>query len=371
MTSSDSVAEGFCLPGQSWVKIEAKGLLDRLAPAMDPYRPEPVAAAVAPILSIRVNSAGRPAAELLNRAGDGWRTAHGDARTTVVVGGHGCSLPDERGTIDVDEAFPVRPLMSIVRPALQVSLAARGTAVLHASSVVMDGKAILVAGWSESGKTETALALVEDGARFLSDKWTMLLSDGRAGAFPIGVGVRRWVLPYLPRLRSSLPIGARLQLGIAGMAALVTTPVRARPPAGRLGVAGAIARRAVELGDRAGLTPSEIRAAYDDRQPVVSSPIGLVAVLRNVTGSPVGIDEGDPARLASRLAVSAATEREPYMALLRRKAYSEGEGLDLGELIRRDADLIESALRRVRVIEVTAPFPTDPRVVAREIAGQL
>src|SRR5919201_20485 len=89
---------------------------------------------------------------------------------------------------------------------------------VHSAAVAIDGRGVLVAGWSESGKTETALALVERGASFVSDKWTVVGDDGTAAAFPITVGVRGWTLAHLPRLRAALGGAPRARLRAAGAA---------------------------------------------------------------------------------------------------------------------------------------------------------
>ena len=119
--------------------------------------------------------------------------------------------------VGLDPGFPMRAAWApVLRPAMQLALHGAGAAAVHAAAVEDAGRATLVAGWSESGKTEVALALVEAGASFLSDKWTVVGDDGEASAFPVSVGVRGWVLPALPRLRAALPVPARAQLAAAG-----------------------------------------------------------------------------------------------------------------------------------------------------------
>lgn len=363
----------FRIPDDLILRAEGSaGFLDGVAHQLDPYVPRQTDAE-GPPLTIREEPAERPSLrELQNLAGDGWVTAHDGDRLFVVANGRTCSLPDADGLMLVEPGFPIRRLMTIVRPALQLALLERGTPVLHAACVEVDGRAVLVAGWSESGKTETALALVEGGGSFLSDKWTILLPGGRAGAFPIGVGIRRWVLRYLPQLRSGLPRAARTQLRAAAVAAAATAPLRRRSWRGPLGLVADVTRRGVELGDRAGLTPTQVRAAYGDtRDPTRTPPIGLIAVLRNSPSAGVTVEPGDPARMATRLALSAATEREPYTALLRRTAYAEARQATTDGLLASDTAAIESVLAGVPLIEVTAPFPTDPREVASEIADRL
>jgi hypothetical protein len=361
------------LPDNGWLSIGGSGhFVEAVGHELDPCVPQTSGGAEEPLLTIRERTDRPSLRELQNLAGDGWMTGHDGERLFVLAAGRTCSVPGGEGLIDVEPGFPTRRLMSIVRPALQWLLLERGTPVLHAACVELDGRAVLVAGWSESGKTETALALVERGASFLSDKWTILLPGVRAGAFPIGVGIRRWVLQYLPKLRSGLPGGARRQLHLAAVASAATAPIRGRSWRGPFGLAVEVTRRAVELGDRAGLTPTELRAAYGEtNDPLRTPPIGLIAVLRN-SGSPgVKVDDGVAARLAIRLAVSAATEREPFMALRRRAAYAEALAPSSADLISRDAAAVEAAIAGVPLVEVTAPFPTDPREVAREIAARL
>ena len=355
-----------------WLRIDgSERFVDAVAHELDPYVPHPNGGD-APLLTIRERTDRPSLREFQNLAGDGWTTGYDGERLFVVAGGRTCSLPDAEGLIDVEASFPVRQLMSVVRPALHLALLEVGTPVLHAACVEVDGRAVLVAGWSESGKTETALAMVERGASFLSDKWTLLLPGHRAGAFPIGVGIRRWVLQYLPQLRSALPGRARTQLHLVAAASAATAPIRSRSWHGPFGLAVDVTRRAIELGDRAGLSPSQVRAAYGDtRDPMRTPPIGLIAVLRNSGPAEMVVEDGDAARLAIRLAVSAATEREPFMALQRRAAYAEANLPTTADLVARDAAMIEAVIAGVPLVEVTAPFPTDPREVARAIGARL
>lgn len=61
----------------------------------------------------------------------------------------------------------------------------------HASSVLIDGKALLIAGRSGSGKSDLALRLIDRGAQLLADDYTQLEArDGRlfASASPTIAG---------------------------------------------------------------------------------------------------------------------------------------------------------------------------------------
>jgi hypothetical protein len=332
------------------------------------------------LLSPSIEEVG-PILEQQGPANDDLTTGTDGRRLFLLSDGRRLSVPDalEPGPIrfDHDPGFPLwRVFRTAVRPAMHVALAASGRAVaVHAAAVTIDGGAIVVAGWSESGKTETALGLMERGASFLSDKWTLLGTDGLASAFPISIGVRRWVLRYLPTLRSSLTRSARLQFAAAGLVSVVLEPVAGRSVRSRVAaLASDGARQAMALGDRAAFEVAELRAAYrqtDD--PARAAPVRLVVALRTVPGGAVRVSPADPGEIAARLARSAAYERRHYLELLQRAGYAmpSRPGASQDRAIAADEALLRAAFERVRVVTVDAPFPTDPRPVADAILAAL
>jgi hypothetical protein len=346
-----------------------------LAVRMDPFAPVTRARAPAGVVLEPAQPRQRPFADIQNAARDGMVTASDGERFFILAHGRACTVPeplaDRPAAFAYEPGFPLgRIFAPIVRPALHLSAHAAGAVAMHAAAAEMDGRAVLVAGWSESGKTETALALMEMGGRFLSDKWTMLGIDG-ASAFPIDVGVRRWVLPYLPKLRAGLPAEARARLGVAGAAARLSGPIRRQPPTGRV---GALAERAVALADRAALAPSRLHAVYgggDD--PGRRVPLGATAILTNVPGGEVTCEPADPAWAAVRLARSAAYERRGLFALFERRrfAFPGDQASPLEEAVATETRLLERALASGSTFELRAPFPVDPRTVAAALGRWL
>ena len=322
-----------------------------------------------------------PIVELQGPAIDDFTTVTDGRRVFLLSNGRRVSIPDalEPGPIrfDHDPGFPLRRVFpTAVRPAMQVALAVSGRAVaVHAATVTIDGGAVVVAGWSESGKTETALGLMERGASFLSDKWTLLGTDGQASAFPISIGVRRWVLRYLPTLRSSLTKPARAQFAAADLASLVLKPLAGRPPRGRVAaLASDGARQAMALGDRAALEVDELRAAYGQTDdPARTAPVHLVVALRTVPGGDIALGSADPGEVAARLARSAAYERRHYFELLQRAGYAmpSRPAAAQDRATAADEAILRATFERVRVVTLDAPFPTDPRPVADAILAAL
>jgi len=230
--------------------------------------------------------------------------------------------------------------------------------------------------WSESGKTEIALALVEAGASFLSDKWTVAGPDGEISAFPVGVGVgvRGWVMTALPQLQASLPRRARAQLAAAHLVRAGTGPLVDRGGGGRVTrLATGMVVRAVELGDRARLSPTELRQAYGQADdPARRVKLNTVLLLLTGPGGKVVVEEATSRWAARRLARTAAYERRNYFDLQERGAYA---GLPDRAGARDIAIAEEERLLSVvldgasRVLRVTCPFPGDPRRVVDALAA--
>ena len=200
--------------------------------------------------------------DVQNPAADNLVTASDGTDLRVIVGGRSCTVPrlalQGPFLLRYERGFPLAHIFgSIVRPTIQLALEDHEAVAVHSTGVQYDRSGVVIGGWSESGKTEVALALMELGARFVSDKWTVVRADSSISPFPISVGVRRWVLRYLPRLRRSLPTIARAQLAVAGFAAAVTAPARARQSQNRLlEVARAAVDRSGALAERASVRPS-------------------------------------------------------------------------------------------------------------------
>jgi len=89
--------------------------------------------------------------------------------------------------------------------------------VLHATSVAVDGRVLLLTGASGSGKSDLALRLIDRGARLVSDDYTELsLVDGRLLAAPPPsiagkIEVRHLGIVTLPHVHN-LPVALAIRL---------------------------------------------------------------------------------------------------------------------------------------------------------------
>lgn len=310
-------------------------------------------------------------------AGDGRRTGAADGRCYLLRGDSGFELPrvsalGEQLRLSYDPTFPLWVAFAdLVRPLLQLATIKRGAVAVHGAAVQLGEGGLVVCGWSETGKTETALALAESGARFISDKWTIIDSNASIHAFPVSVGIRDWVVDYLPRLRTHLRVSQRTRLR-ASRAARRALPALTRAGANPLiGAVESQLDRVFTLTSRVSLRQTEVAAVYGSPQDSTATPpLVTLAMLTTVTGDEVTIRPAEVGWTAERLAQSAAYERRSLYELDARVRYSgaqPGPSPLLG-VAGLEADLLRNLLAGVRLLEVKAPFPTDPRKVADALA---
>gem|GEM_PF-4454500 len=288
---------------------------------------------------------------------------------TCVVDGIPGELPLR---VTADTALPIWVLMrGVVRPLVQLGLPARGAGTVHAAAVARPGAGVLIAGWSESGKTEVALALAERGWSLLADKWTVLDEEGRMAPFPVRAGIRGWALEYLPHLRSALPLSARWRMGAASRASRGIERMAGHAGSPLAGAALDMTRTACAQAERLSMTLSGMQELYGDVAPgAAQAPVTLVVVLRNVaSGAPVARALGAQEALP-RLGESAAYERREGLGLLLRRRFAGGEDAVL-DATGRERELLTTALADVPFVEVSCPFPSDPRLVAELVESGL
>lgn len=311
-----------------------------------------------------------------NDAGDGLATAWDGERAYVLRLGRWCAVPDalldHPAVFEYERGFPVWDIWgSLVGPALSLSALRHDAVVVHASAVEIDGRAILVGGWSESGKTEVALALAETGAKFISDKWSVVRGDATVVPFPASVGVRRWVVRYLPRLRSRLSVAARTQLAGAAVAGTLASPIRRRSYSRRLlREAAGFSDRVTAVADRVSISSAEVRAIYGGSLEEMCKPVPLATVvLLSTVPNGGGVDPVDASIVARRLARAAAFERRAYFSVGERVAYAahpfrRSSAVEVAGL---EESLLGRVLRDAIVLEGRTVFPADPRRLADAI----
>jgi hypothetical protein len=271
----------------------------------------------------------------------GRRNSRTRVRVPLDRAGGACTLVAERGL----QAVPL--LVAIVN----LTALAKGVVPLHAAAFVHRGQGVLVTGWAKGGKTETLLAFMADGARYVGDEWVYLLPGGRRlCGIPEPVTLWDWHLDDLPAFRAAARPRDRAVMRAARAA--IRADERRLPQAAPL-------RRlmpAVERRARVHVAPHELFGA--DACPG-EGPFDRLLFVGSHTSPDVAIRRVDPDEVSRRMVFSLRYERlellEAYSKL--RFAFPARRNL----LIEASEDIEREALGRAfagkEAYEVLHPYP--------------
>lgn len=260
------------------------------------------------------------------------------ARLPLDTVGEGCHIVIERGA----------PAVPYLVALVNLCVLANGGLPLHAAAFEMGGVGVVVTGWSKGGKTESLLAALDAGARYVGDEWVYLLDGGtRAIGVPEPIRVWDWYLDQLETIRPELSTGDRVRSRVLAGAVDLTERTE-RGPVG----AGAqrFARRVRHLldGQRhvdlpvADLTGSAARPEAVDVHAVVHT--------MSTETDTVSLQPADAAGVAAHMAGSLAFERLGLMAIYHAFRYAFPD---------RRSGLIESAheIESARLQQFLTPRP--------------
>lgn len=270
------------------------------------------------------------------------------------VGGP-CEILCERGLAAVPMLVPI----------LNLTLLGRGYLPLHASAFVHKGTGVVATGWSKGGKTETLLAFMAQGARYVADEW-LYLAPGGTGMFGIPEPIRvwGWHLDSLPELRSRLTRGQRARLSLLGMVAggmkrATADGQRHGSAATRtLNRASALleTQLCVDLAPERLFRTNGVPAPSAARTPV--RPERLLFVVSHdspaITVTPI-----DPNEVAERMLHSLAEEDQRLVSCYRkfRFAFPARVNPYLEAAPERRRELLHAAFEGKRAFEVRHPYP--------------
>jgi hypothetical protein len=279
------------------------------------------------------------------------------ARLPLDTIGHGCHIVIERGA----------PAVPYLVALVNLCVLANGGLPLHAAAFEIDDVGVVVTGWSKGGKTESLLAALDAGARYVGDEW-VYLSDGgnRAIGVPEPIRVWDWYLDQLESIRPRLSRGDRVRSrALSGAVGVTERAERSRLGAGthRFG------RRVRHLLD--GQRYVDVPVADLTGSAARPRAMTVDAVVHTVSteSADVSLQHTSGADVAARMAGSLAFERLPLLSLYHAFQYAFPD---------RSSDAIETAndIERMRLHEFLEPrqcwlstHPYPPRLA--ELRGTL
>ena len=261
--------------------------------------------------------------------------------------GQACEILCERGVAAVPLLIPI----------LNLTALARGALPLHAAALNYGGKGILVTGWSKGGKTETLLAFMARGARYIGDEWVYVDAQGETmHGIPEPVRIWDWHLQQMPQLRRALPGTSRGRLRF--LRALLAVEGRlASTRARRLPVVRLLQRARPLLQRQAG-TNVHPRALFGDCLDL-SGRLDQVVFVGSHEAPEITVRPMDPEEVAARMVHSLQYERLPFMAFYEafRFAFPTAQNtlLESAEALQRQR--LRNVLAGKPCLEVLHPYP--------------
>lgn len=262
------------------------------------------------------------------------------------IGGQ-CELVCERG-------LPAVPFLIAI---LNLTALVNGALPLHAGAFELDGRGVLVTGWSKGGKTELLMAAAGAGARYVGDEWVYLTADGQMHGIPEPVRLWDWHLAQLPEVRRTLGASNRLKLAAIPAVGRVE---RALPGVVRRSAPGRLLHRAMPVLEgqlHVDLRPDRLFGELGSLSGRLDHVLFVVAAAGpDITVGPIA-----PEEVARRMAFSLLHERLDLAALYQQARFAfpglVNRHLETMEAIQREQLLRILAGRPAHV--VTHPYPVD------------
>lgn len=266
------------------------------------------------------------------------------------VGGR-CEIVCERGI----------PAVPLLLPIVNLTALANGAVPVHGSAFVHDGRGILVTGWAKGGKTETLLAFVERGARYVGDEWVYLIADGNMFGVPEPIRFWNWHLEQVAWLRARVPPGARARVALTGLSAEALD--RFVPRRGHRAIAPArlLARLAPLVRRQASVQVPPVRA-FGPEALVERAHIDHVVLAMSRAGDGYAAEAMDGTEIARRMTASVRFELQDLLDTYQafRFAFPDRRNALIETLETCHAEALGRALERVPGTLLTHPYP--PRI---------
>ena len=288
----------------------------------------------------------------------------------VLQGKHGVSararLPfDAVGRhpeIVCERAMPAVPhLVAMVN----LTALAKGVLPLHASAFRLGSRSVLVTGWAKSGKTESLLAGMRAGARYIGDEWVYLTPDGRMLGVPEPIRVWSWHLDQLPEVWAARTGAERRRLRSWRLAAGLAAGLASRP---RM-PGSALARRGAPILERQACVQVPPEQLFGAEHLETSAPLDAVVLLLSHDSDETTVSDAGPGEVSGRMAASLADERAQFLAQYRqfRFAFPERSSAVVDSVVRREGELLRALFDARPAAKVCHPYPCDLQVLGAAV----
>jgi hypothetical protein len=229
-----------------------------------------------------------------------------------------------------------------------------GAVPLHACAFDYHGTGTLATGWSKGGKTETLLACMAHGAKYIGDEWVYLQRDGRMHGIPEPIRVWDWHLDSMPQYRQRVSRAGRARLRAirACQTFLKCIPGGKWPP-------GQLRNRLAPFLKRqtfADVAPANLFGA---EQLQFAGKLDKILFVVSHAATDIQVEPIDADEIARRMVHSLQYEQSVFMGYYRmfRFAFPDRAN-DLVERTERlQSELLRAALGKKEAYTVAHPYP--------------
>jgi hypothetical protein len=240
-------------------------------------------------------------------------------------------------------------------PLLAIRLLAHDRVLLHASTFLVNHRAVVATAWASGGKSELLLAFMHHGARYVADEWTMIDGSGRISGLCSDLHVWDWQLRQMPELAASISGAERRRLVALRAARTVTRR------AARVRRKGSIGRSLHQLDGWAGnaarvrLDPETVYPGRVSREPVTAGAL----LLASVGAGPLSASVTDARTVVAQMTASLEFERSPLLRAWAqyRYAFPTARNKAIEEATWMERDILMRALGDVPATEIVHPYP--------------
>lgn len=279
------------------------------------------------------------------------------------IGQKGCEILCERGV----------PAVPLLIPIVNVLALANGALPLHASAFLYRGKGVLATGWAKGGKTESLLAFIQMGARYVGDEWVYVDESGtQMYGIPEPIRVWDWHLDQLHQYRSKVRRADQWRLRTLGLSVRWMERLATLDGAGRLTPARFL-RRAIPLVERQRYVHLPPHEAFGHEAVALSGPIDKVFFVVSHENPSIEVKPVDPLDVARRMVFSLQEERLPLISYYYKFLFAFPEArnplIDNLETIQRER--LERILARKPAYTVYHPYPVSFRALYQAMEGYI
>ncbi len=260
-----------------------------------------------------------------------------------------------------ERAMPAVPHLLAV---INLTALTKGVLPLHASAFTARDTGVLVTGWAKSGKTESLLACMNEGATYVGDEWVYLTEDRQMVGIPEPIRLWAWHLEQLPHLAAARSRGERLGLSAwKTMAALATRGSKSTLPGSGLMRKGA---PVIERQAYLQIAPEELFGAD---AVTLRGNLDTVVLVLSHDSPEIVIESTKPSEVSGRMAASLAYERAQFMTHYRqfRYAFPAASNAVVESADSLESDLLAGLLDRLPSAKVLHPYPCDIAALGRAV----